>query len=1194
MKFPALIFLALSLQTAGQSILTDVNSDGRTGFDVLPGFLNPPKGYGEVPFYWWQGDTLTRERIQWQLEQLSDKGISSLQINYSHRDYGGLTYGLSNPSKPPLFSPEWWNLFIWFSEEAHKRNMTVSLSDYTIGVGQGFAMDEAIKENPELNGSELKSATYLLSGKVSRSMPPNLLTLNAYKINKDSSVIEDSRRDLRPLVKEGKLSANLGKSVWKVIAVSSEKVIPSFDPMNPASGKAYIHYFFERFEKALPENGKGRLDFFFSDELNFRLSGNLWNNVFAEEFKKRKGYDITPELDKLFLDAGPVTPKIRLDYNDVIVNLSEENFFEPVYNWHQERGMTFGCDHGGRGRDVTEFGDYFRTQKWNQGPGSDQPRLSKDIIKAKVASSIAHLYGRPRVWLEGFHSSGWGTSSADVTDAIFANFTAGYNLLSFHGLYYSTMGGWWEWAPPDNHFRMPYWNQIDPLMNCIQRLSYLMSQGYHNCDIAIIYPTEPVVTGIDGDKSVNFAFGAGEKLYDKGIDFDFIDFESLARSEVSKGSLSVSGEKYKVLVIPSMKAMRFASLKKIEEFRNSGGLVVNLGDFPVATDKSGKNDAEMQALVKKVFSKGENLIQCETPDEVPSAISERYDEGFRIVTAVKERPYIMHRIIGSREIYFLYNFPQGSKCFFRAGGSVQLWNPWNGDVFSLSELATPQENGTLLTLPLTSKEIQIIVFDRGKNIPAKAFTSKKVIKEYNLDGKWEFELKPSLDNRWGDFELPASDELLGAQVRELYLIENKEYNGEIVIPDESWKKVSCGFGNQFLKLGALSELPSEEIIRRMHPGKTGETVTIGGKTYQWESYPFSWKQGVEGDYGHQGYHGLKGEMYDNFIRLGAIEDVRMSLKRVPEASGNYYILATMVIAPHDGDFELLTGETKPSAFYVNSLKSDPAAKTIYLKKGVNPVVMVYGKACETYLLFRIQGKPRPPKELVSMVWYKDYAILPFGYPSSDKSGLFTFNSAPGLRTLAFSAYGTVNVWIDGIKYIPEAGDRDPDGLTRYNVNVKKSRAESSNVVVEIGYQPGYSGAGAIPDYMRQTCGRGEIDLGDWSKTGGLKSYSGGAWYRKTISIDEEAIKDDLQIDLGDLVSSAQLFVNGKNAGIRLAPPWTFDITGLAEKGSNDIEVLIYNTLSNHYTSIPTRYRGSIRAGLTGPVRLQILTDAVKE
>jgi hypothetical protein len=30
-------------------------------------------------------------------------------------------------------------------------------------------------------------------------------------------------------------------------------------------------------------------------------------------------------------------------------------------------------------------------------------------------------------------------------------------------------------------------------MKCVQRLSFLLSQGYHNCDVAIIYPTEPAV-----------------------------------------------------------------------------------------------------------------------------------------------------------------------------------------------------------------------------------------------------------------------------------------------------------------------------------------------------------------------------------------------------------------------------------------------------------------------------------------------------------------------------------------------------------------------------------------------------------------------------------------------------------------------------------------------------------------------------
>lgn len=447
-KYHIIVFLLISLQSAAQTSLPTGYPDRTPSHDVLSGFINPPHGYGEVPFYWWQGDTLTRERLLWQLDQLKDKGIPSLQINYSHQDAGGISYGLSNPSKPALFTDAWWKLFKWFAAEAQKRGMTVSLSDYTLGIGQGYAMDEAIKQNPELNGSMLKGYSQILTGTGCIKMPENLLTLTALKLKEDSSLITETRKDLLPRLKNGRLTYNFGNETWEVIGVLSERLIPSYDPMHPKSGSAYNHYFFEKFEKALQGKGSGALNFFFSDELNFRVDGNLWDSYFASEFKKRKGYDIIPYLDALYVNIGPITPKIKLDYNDVIVSLSEENFFKPVYQWHQDRGMIFGCDHGGRGKDVAEFGDYFRTQRWNQGPGSDQPRLSKDIIKAKVASSIAHLYNRPRVWLEGFYGSGWGTTSSDVTDAIFGNFVAGYNLLSFHGLYYSTQGGWWEWAPP--------------------------------------------------------------------------------------------------------------------------------------------------------------------------------------------------------------------------------------------------------------------------------------------------------------------------------------------------------------------------------------------------------------------------------------------------------------------------------------------------------------------------------------------------------------------------------------------------------------------------------------------------------------------------------------------------------------------------------------------------------------------------
>jgi hypothetical protein len=147
--------------------------------------------------------------------------------------------------------------------------------------------------------------------------------------------------------------------------------------------------------------------------------------------------------------------------------------------------------------------------------------------------------------------------------------------------------------------------------------------------------------------------------------------------------------------------------------------------------------------------------------------------------------------------------------------------------------------------------------------------------------------------------------------------------------------------------------------------------------------------------------------------------------------------------------------------------------------------------------------------------------------------------------------------------------------------------------LKIDYQPGYRGAAAIPEYIEQECVTGLINLGDWSEIDGLRAYSGGARYSKTILIDEKNLSGKIEIDLGDLVSSAELIINGKSAGIRVSPPWKYDITGYVKAGENRIEVLVYNTLANNYTSVPTRYRGSIKSGLIGPFTLNYYKPSVK-
>ena len=109
--------------------------------------------------------------------------------------------------------------------------------------------------------------------------------------------------------------------------------------------------------------------------------------------------------------------------------------------------------------------------------------------------------------------------------------------------------------------------------------------------------------------------------------------------------------------------------------------------------------------------------------------------------------------------------------------------------------------------------------------------------------------------------------------------------------------------------------------------------------------------------------------------------------------------------------------------------------------------------------------------------------------------------------------------------------------------VRKPSAKPVTVLLRIEQERGCYGGAAFDEPIQLDCGPGEIALGDWSQNEGLACYSGGAWYRKTVKLP--AAKN-VTLDLGDLVSSAEVRVNGKPAGIRVAPPWTFDITQFAQ------------------------------------------------
>jgi len=471
--------------------------------------------------------------------------------------------------------------------------------------------------------------------------------------------------------------------------------------------------------------------------LHFGVGDRIWTDDLPEQFRRMKGYDLFEALPAMFQDVGDATVKYRLDFMDVKTRLAQQRYFIPVFKWHWSRGKIFGCDQASRGRNPMEFGDYFSAVRWYTAPGHDTPGGHADLIKGKVSSAIAQLYRRPRVWLEGYHSLGWGATPENLMYATRENYLYGCNLLNLHGLYYTTHGSYWEWAPPSYHFRMPYWDHMGVFFRYFERLSYLMSQGSHQCDIAVMYPVSPGQAQLGGREARSTAFAAGTTLMDSAYDFIFMDFESLARAQVCKGRLHVSDASYRVLVLPAMRAVRWSTLKKVRAFYRRGGIVIALDKLPEASDRAGRNDPLLDKAVKEIFgvtaaearagarpgvqrnsAGGVGLLAAADPakgrNDVMSILTAQI-AGLIERDVVGEGPIkATHRKIGLRDVYMVMGAARGSRCTFRATGRAELWDPWTGSTRPLHVVARDEKH-TTVTMPLESYEAQLVALRPAKH-----------------------------------------------------------------------------------------------------------------------------------------------------------------------------------------------------------------------------------------------------------------------------------------------------------------------------------------------------------------------------------------------------------------------------------------------------------------------------------------------
>ena len=1085
--------------------------------DLKSSFRNPPAGYGNVPFYWWSSDSLDIRRLGEQLEILSEASTDGLCVSYHHthdkvdvelNKEGHGPCGRVCGGAPRVMSEEWWKIWNEFSSLCAGKGTGLGMDDYVIAwPGNGEFID-SILAKPSIR--DYQGQLSLIKKDRKEPRPANALTTASRTRDSITYVCTEA-------------------SPW----------------LHPELGSEIVGNYFQQFPEHMDAEALKGMNYFFQDELQYGLKLTSWSEDMREQFRKRKGYDILPHLKDLFIenpdDVGPDEARTRLDYAEVLTQLSEERYFKPIFDWNAEKGLIYGCDPEGRGLRPTQYLDYFRAMSWFTAPGNDAPARGSSFRQTKVSSSTAHLYGRPRTWLEAFHSMGWDANGAVLKHQLDHHIIAGGNLLCMHGLYYSTHGGWWEWAPPCFHFRMPYWPHMKLWLKYAERMCFLLSQGSHVCDIALMYPTE-TLQAVPGSKP-ELTFRVSDSLSVHGLDFDFIDYKSLQEAAVKDAALNVAGEEYKVLVLADAAAMHKETLLKIKEFIKKGGTVVAVGEVMPEIRKAGAvGVGDISSLVPLISG-------TITPDFSTSGGKGR----------------VLHRRIGERDVYMVMDVEKGDTMRFRSPGKVERWDATDGSVAPLPVLGYDGKV-TAVLCDTPSASSSLIVFSPGKPKISSGESGKRLVSSMHADGDWDITIIPTMDNKWGDFRLPAFDGKIGVEARVMgYADADSLISG----------KDCYGFA------------PYMEVC-----DLTDDSLSVSGKeALNWKPYVWSWQYGVPDSPGNQGWHGLKSRVDSRFLILDG---------------GGTRLFRTNVIVPEDGAYRMIVEGVEPGSILLDGREVVPGL--MELRAGRHGLLLSYPDTKKTeYSLSKMRGGgldkrdrsmvvfypadvPDPDErgmydDIVASKWFRTGA-LEYDIHTDDVPWTYSFDTAPGTAGMSFDFDGEIkSVEVDG-NAVPV--DRACAASGHLDLTLPDVSTGISSVRVKGVPAPGHPGPAFFREPVKLTCRGGRMPEGDWSKAGALAFYSGAIRYSRDIEIADTG--GSTVLDLGEVDATCEVSVNGSGPTVLLDRPYSVDITDFVHPGINRLEVLVYSSLSNHYSTIPSPYRGTPRAGLIGPVNVLHFTD----
>lgn len=731
------------------------------------GWDSPPNDAKVRAYWWWLNGNVDKEAITRDLVAMKDKGFGGALLC----DAGGAEQRNNKavPAGPKFGSPEWTGLYLHTLREADRLGLEISLSiqsgwnlggpDVTPGdtvkkfvwseieIGADAQGPTALPEPGGVNDGYYREVCVLAypvirkpSGGVKnwdlKAMRSALKFNDWFQINsapptgalfeedpsrpEEQDANADDVLDLSDkLGGDGTLDWRPESGRWKVIRLGytlgdHRHVSTCSDTwkgyaIDPLDAGAFNRYWEVNvkplLEAAGPLAGK-TLKYVHTD--SWEVDVFNWTPAMREEFRKRRGYGMTPWMPALtgrIVDSREATGRFLFDYRKTLGELVIDHHYALMKQYAGQYGVGMHPESGGPhytpidAQRCLGMSDVPMSEFW-----ADNGHRRTDNVKffVKQPASAAHTYGHRFVAAEGFTTiyPQWQERLWDNLKPAFDHACLeGLNRLVWHAFVCSPAS---QGVPGQQYFAgthlnplVTWWPQSGAFFDYLNRCQYMLQQGLFVADACYYY----------GDHVPNYTQlrVSDPARLGAGYDYDVITEDAiLTRLSAKDGRLVLpDGMSYRIMVIPSRTEISLPVLRKLKEFSDAGVTIVGpksktASGLAGATDA----DAEVQALAEAIWGAGGRGVEHNTGGGVLAVMGIVPDFSFTPISGKPDVNYI-HRRTDGAEIYFVAHRgkePASIRATFRVSGMApEIWDAVTGE----RRFATDYEVADAVSLPLS-------------------------------------------------------------------------------------------------------------------------------------------------------------------------------------------------------------------------------------------------------------------------------------------------------------------------------------------------------------------------------------------------------------------------------------------------------------------------------------------------------------